>query len=163
MDKKERLALAQWILERNLSWIAASEIKVGAIVTIDMAMLGGLAAAFGNLKIAERTGCIYLWALTGTVPIAISIFCSGMSLLPRMDGPERSFLFFGRIAQLERESYSAKFRQVSDEELLDDLTSQIHRNAEIAASKFSWVRRSMWWSFLSVIPWIISMAILMKR
>jgi hypothetical protein len=163
MDQKERLALAQWILERNLSWIAASEVKVGVIVTIDMAMLGGLAAAFGNLKIAERTACIYLWALGGAVPIVIAIFCSGMSLLPRMDGPERSFLFFGRIAQLERVNYSEKFRQVSDEEFLDDSTSQIHRNAEIAASKFSWVRRSMCWSFFSVIPWIISIAILMKR
>lgn len=163
MDQKERLAIAQWVLERNLAWIAASEVKVGFIVTIDMAMLGGLAAAFGNLKIAERIGCIYLWALTGAIPIAIAIFCSGMSLLPRMDGPERSVLFFGRIAQLDRANYSAKFRQVSDEELLDDLTSQIHRNAEIAASKFLWVRRSMLWSFLSVIPWILAIAILVKE
>ena len=38
MDQKERLAIAQWVLERNLAWISASEVKVGAIVTIDMAM-----------------------------------------------------------------------------------------------------------------------------
>lgn len=162
-DEKERLDFAQWVLERNLSWIAAAEVKVGVIVTIDMAMLGGLAAAFGTLKAVERTACVSLGTLIVSAPIAIAIFCAGMSLLPRMDGPTHSLLFFGRIAQLDKANYLAKFRQATDGELLDDLTAQIHRNAEIAATKFSWVRRSMWWSFLSVIPWIISISMLMKR
>lgn len=38
---KERLQTAQWVLERNLAWIAAAEVKVGVIVAIDTAMLGG--------------------------------------------------------------------------------------------------------------------------
>lgn len=31
----ERLVTAQWILERNLGWVAAAEIKVGAITAVD--------------------------------------------------------------------------------------------------------------------------------
>ena len=162
-DEKERLDFAKWVLERNLSWIAAAEVKVGVIVTIDMAMLGGLAAAFGTLKDVERTACVSLGTLIASAPIAIAIFCAGMSLLPRMDGPTHSFIFFGRIAQLDKADYSIKFRQATDGELLDDLTAQIHRNAEIAASKFSWVRKSMWWSFISVLPWISAIAFLVKR
>ncbi|WP_233099873.1 hypothetical protein, partial [Acidovorax sp. IB03] len=40
--ENERLQTAQWVLERNLGWIAAAEVKVGVIVAIDTAMLGGV-------------------------------------------------------------------------------------------------------------------------
>jgi hypothetical protein len=40
-----RLPTAQWIFERHLAWIAAAEVKVGAIVTIIASMLGDLVAA----------------------------------------------------------------------------------------------------------------------
>lgn len=42
----ERLVTAQWILERNLGWVAAAEIKVGAITAVDIAMLAALGASF---------------------------------------------------------------------------------------------------------------------
>lgn len=41
MTDDERLKAAQWVLERNLAWVAAAEVKVGVIVAIDTAMLGG--------------------------------------------------------------------------------------------------------------------------
>ncbi len=44
---KDRLTTAQWILERNLAWIEAADAKVAIIVTINVAMLGGLAGTFG--------------------------------------------------------------------------------------------------------------------
>ena len=162
-DEKERLDFAKWVLERNLSWIAEAEVKVGVIVTINMAMLGALAAAFGTLKAVERTEPVCLGTLIPAVIIAIAIICAAISIHPKLSGPPHSFLFFGRIAQMNKTDYSIKFRQATDGELLDDLTAQIHRNAEIAASKFLWVRRSMWWSFLSVIPWISAIAFLVKR
>jgi len=45
-DEVERLRVAQWVLERNLGWIAASEVKAGVVVAIDTAMFGALATAF---------------------------------------------------------------------------------------------------------------------
>ena len=163
LDEKERLDFAKWVLERNLSWIAAAEVKVGVIVTIDMAMLGGLAAAFGTLKAGERTAAVCLGTLVPAVLIAIAIICAGISIYPKVGGPLYSLLFFGRIAQIDKEDYSAKFRQATEGELLNDLTAQIHRNAEIAASKFEWVKKSMFWSFISVLPWISAIAFLVKR
>lgn len=51
----ESLQTAQWVLERNLGWIAAAETKVGVVVAIDTAMLGGLGAAFSGAETAART------------------------------------------------------------------------------------------------------------
>ena len=51
---KDRLTTAQWILERNLAWIAAADAKVAISVTINVAMLGGLGGIFGWTE-ANRT------------------------------------------------------------------------------------------------------------
>ena len=159
-NEKERIAAAQWILERNLTWIAAAEIKVGVIVTIDIAMLGGLATAFTTSDQTAHTAWAYLCTLSAAVTAAVAIFCAAMSVLPRVNGPAHSFIFFGRIVETDSATYSDRFRKVAGAELLNDLTAQIHRNAEIAATKFGWVSKSMGWSFLSVIPWVAAIAML---
>ena len=65
----ERLQAAQWMLERNLAWIAAAEVKVGVIVAIDTAMLGGLGVAFSAADVKTRT----YWAILFTLVAAILI------------------------------------------------------------------------------------------
>jgi hypothetical protein len=52
-SEKERLEIARWVLERNLAWIAASEIKIGVIVAIDTALLGSLGAILGHAGIVS--------------------------------------------------------------------------------------------------------------
>lgn len=162
-NERERITVAQWILERNLSWIAAAEIKVGVIVAIDIAMLGGLAAAFTTSDQVARTAWTYLCTLGSAVSLAIAIFCAAMSVLPRVNGPARSFIFFGCIAEMDSATYMDKFQKATGTNLLDDLTAQIHRNAEIALTKFAWVRKSMGWSFFSVIPWTAAIVMLVER
>jgi len=161
-DVKERLAVAQWVLERNLAWIAAAEVKVGVIVAIDTAMLGGLATAFGASDATARTVWACLWITSAAGTAVGGVLCAAIAILPRVSGPLRSLLFCGRVAELNREDYAIKFRGVTDTELLDDWVAQIHRNAEIAVMKFAWVRRSLWFSFISVLPWVAAMAMLTK-
>lgn len=163
MNDQERILTAQWIFERHLAWIAASEVKVGAIVAIDTAMLGGLGAAFSSIKASSLTPCAYVWVVGAALALAGGLLCAAMAVLPRVDGPEKSLLFFGRIGQLSRDDYSAQFKAASVEHLLDDWTAQIHRNAQIAGTKFAWVRRSMWFSFLSLLPWFPALVLLLKK
>ncbi len=44
----EKLAHARWVLERNLHWIAAAEVKVGIVIAIDTGLLGALASALST-------------------------------------------------------------------------------------------------------------------
>jgi hypothetical protein len=162
-NERERLAMAQWVLERNLAWIAAAEVKVGVIVAIDIAMLGGLAAAYMASDQVTRTAWALLCILSAAGTAALAIFCAAMSVMPRTNGPNRSLFFFGCIVEMDSATYSDEFRKVANTKLLDDLTTQIHRNAEIAVTKFRWVRKSMGWSFLSVIPWIAAIAMLIEQ
>lgn len=157
-DTREKLATAQWVFERMLGWIAQAEIKVGIVVTIDIAMLGGLAAAFSDA--GEKTCWMYALSIISVALAVAGLACAAFSVLPRLDGPERSLLYFGRVAGMQRADYLARFKQMSDEDMLDDWLDQIHRNAEIAKLKHMWVRRAMEWSFLSAIAWAIAIALL---
>lgn len=57
-DDKERIDAAKWIFERTLGWIAAANVKIGAAIVIDTAMLGGLAAAFAGSDYHLRTAWV---------------------------------------------------------------------------------------------------------
>lgn len=159
---KERLQTAQWVLERNLAWIAAAEVKVGVIVAIDTAMLGGLSATFSSADGGGRTTCIWLFAVGAAILLGGALLCAAMAVLPRVSGPEKSLLFFGRIGPRAEVDYVENFKKATDAEFLEDWTAQIHRNAQIACDKFSWVRKSMWCSFLSVMPWVAAIVTLLN-
>lgn len=160
-DVEGRLARAQWVLERNLAWIAAAEVKVGVVVAIDVAMLGGLGAAFSGAKVVPAWG--YVFSFLAAIALASGLITAAMAVLPRLTGPKNSVVFFGCIAKEESADYRDRFRNVSDLELLDDWTTQIHRNAEIALEKFAWVKSAMWWSFLSVLPWFGAIYLLVQK
>jgi len=158
-----RLQTAQWIFERNLAWIAAAEVKVGVIVAIDTAMLGGLGTAFSASEAARRTLWVNLWTYSAAFLIAAGLFCAAMAVLPRVTGPVKSLLFFGRIGNQKESDYIHELSQASVKQLLEDWAAQIHRNAQIACDKFSWVRKSMYWSFLSLLPWFAAITSLLEK
>jgi len=159
----ERLKIAHWVLERNLHWIAASEVKTGVIVAIDTAMLGSLAAAYSSVPVAAHTAYAGFFAAVAAVCLGFGVFCAAMVVLPRVTGPTSSFLFFGCIAKTPAADFAEAFRNASHDQLLTDCLAQIHRNAEIATAKFQWVRDAMAWSFLAVLPWLAALTVLLWR
>lgn len=162
-SERERLVVAQWVLERNLTWVAAAEVKVGVIVAIDTALLGSVGAAYAGADVVARTAWAYLWAIGAAGAAAAGILCAAMAVLPRLTGPAKSLVFFARVGTLDQAEYFEKFKNASDAQLLEDWTAQIHRNAQIACDKYSWVRASMYWSFVSVIPWFAAILTLLRK
>ena len=160
----ERLQTAQWVLERNLGWVAAAETKVGVVVAIDTAMLGGLGAAFSAAEVAVRTQhWAFLFTLAAALVLGAGLSCAAMSVLPRVTGPSKSLLFFGRIGPCAEVDYISNFKSASVDELLEDWTAQIHRNAQIACDKYKWVRLGMLWSFLAILPWFSAIVCLIQK
>jgi hypothetical protein len=159
---RDRLTTAQWILERNLAWIAAADAKVAMIVTINVAMLGGLAGTFGWSE-AHRTSWAYLACMMAVILSGSGVFCAAMAMFPRTDGPKQSLLFSVPVSGMNLPDYQAALKDSSDEQLLDDWAGQVHRNAEIAKSKFEWVRVAMIWSFLGVPAWVVAIGVMLTK
>lgn len=162
MNSSERMQLSQWILERNLHWIAAADVKIGVVVALDTAMLGTLAAAFSALPAAQRTTWAYLFSVLAACFLVAALICARMSVLPRTEGPKSSFIFFGRIAEHNAPDYAEAFKKASEDDLLNDCLAQVHRNAQIACDKHAWVRAGMMWSFGAVAPWALALGALIR-
>lgn len=154
----ERLNNARWTLERQLAWIVAADVKVGVVVTLHVAMLGGLGAAYSaaNAKSAWVNGSAFAYALCAFV----ALLCAALALWPRTLGPVKSLVFFGRVAEVKCEDYVYAFEKTSDDDFLKDLTTQIHRNAEIARDKHDHVGKAMMISFIGALSWVAAIGLL---
>jgi hypothetical protein len=161
-NDKERLEVAKWIFERSLGWIATADNKVVVAVAIDTAMIGGLAAAFSASDAHSRTAWACLSIICSTGGFIFALFCAAMAAIPRMLGPVSSMIFFARISEKSEADYVGDFSRLTESQLLHDLTTQIHRNSQIATAKHKWVRKSLIWSFFAIAPWIAAVAQLVK-
>lgn len=155
MTIKNKIADAQWILEKNLSWIASADVKAGVIITLNIAMLGGLAATYADASVRQQ--CLsFQFVTTAAILEILSTAFTAFAIFPRLDGPDRSLIYFGKITHLTLAEYNNEFRKASDNDFLSDLTEQIHRNAEIAKVKHIWVKRATITSFISSISWVLA-------
>jgi hypothetical protein len=159
----DRLKYSQWILERNLQWIAASDVKTAVIVAVSTGMLGALASAFGTTPLANHSCWANASTAIASVCLGFAIICATMTVLPRIGGSQNSFIFAGAIANLPASRYATEFGNATDEELLADCLAQIHRNADIARQKFSWVRAGITSGLIAVFPWILALATLLHK
>ncbi|MCK9389757.1 MAG: DUF5706 domain-containing protein [Sulfuritalea sp.] len=157
-NEQDRFRAAQWILERQIGWIATADVKVGVIVAIQTAMVGGLAAALGTTpqKTEWALGC----AIVAFICAIGAFMCAAFAVFPRTDGPPKSLLYFGRICALKQSDYVSQLRFATGDELLTDCADQIHCNAKIAETKHCWVKNAMIWSFLAAPPWVIAILLL---
>ena len=162
-NDKERLDNAKWLFERTLGWIATADVKVGVAVAVDTAMLGGLAAAYTTSDPAARTAWAILFALASIGGMLVAIFCAAMSAVPRMLGPVSSMIFFGRISERTESDYVAQFQKLTERTFLEDLLTQVHRNAQIATAKHVWIRKGLIWSFFAAIPWLAAVLMLVRK
>lgn len=158
VNTQERIGMAQWVLERNLGWIAAAEIKVAAICAIDTAMLAGLGAIF--TQSGQKTTASYIFGGLALLLIVVGFFCAALVLKPRLrGGPDWSMLYFGRIAEVSWESFDREFSSAQGEDFLKDLTGQIHLNARIAQRKHEWVTHCLNWSLVGALVWLLAIIV----
>lgn len=143
MVSKDRLALLQWTLERQLQWVSNADAKAGALVAIYIAIVAAASTALQGmtftplqLKLALISGFLVLPGLL----YAIAVF------FPRVDGPLASVFFFKGIRSYSAPDYASSIAALTEAAAIDDLVQQIYRNAEIATAKHNALRSSIGWA-----------------
>ena len=109
MNDTERLNHARWTLERQLTWIAAADAKVGVVVTLHVAMLGGLGAAY--TAAVAKSSWVNGMAAAYAILALLSLICAAMALWPRTDGPKNSMIYFGCVVKGRCEDYVDEFKK----------------------------------------------------
>ncbi|MEQ1856245.1 MAG: Pycsar system effector family protein [Longimicrobiales bacterium] len=154
----DRLDLIDRILGRNLDWVAAADGKVAPILAMDTAMLGVMAALVPSASSWRAVPAIM--AGMASICLLVSLICLGAATFPRLHGPKESLVFFGGITTVERSKYVERLLAVPPQEIHEDFAEQVHRNAEIAATKFGFVRTAMVFLFAAIPFWLVAIGLL---
>ena len=151
-----RLEHAKWVLERNLGWIAAAEVKAGTVSAFDTALLGVLVALYAEHGWSVNRNAQILSFAATTFFLLMAIYCVAACIIPRTTGPGRSLIYFGCVKAQALSDYDIALRSASEEQLLNDCIAQIHRNAEIACEKYDWARAATLWTLVGAISWALA-------
>ncbi len=144
----------QYVLDKQLGWIASADARLSLVLPLSTAMLGSLAV------FAPKPNA---WNLAAGLPAALAtlflclsiIFCA-LACFPRTSGTDGSMIFFEGIRSRSVEEFASAAHSTEATAFANDLLEQCHINAEIASSKFRWVKRSITSLLISMLPWAIT-------
>jgi hypothetical protein len=95
------------------------------------------------------------------VLLLMSLFHVYLGLFPRLKGPSRSVVFFGRIASMAAAEFIATWRNTSDDLLEREILEQVWRNSAILAQKFHRLKVAFLYTAAAIVPWALSFAVLL--
>ncbi|MBP6912416.1 MAG: hypothetical protein KBB86_00605 [Candidatus Pacebacteria bacterium] len=151
---KIRIEQAELNLQRKLDWISRYDSRIAFVSGIAIAMLGVLVNAITSF--CNQPMYIYLSFGLALGLLFTSLIFVYKSQYPKTKSSNASLIYFGTIANLKVSDFKKRFKDLTDEEYLDDLLSQTHINAQILSKKFSYLKISLILILLSVIPWLIT-------
>ena len=140
------------ILARLLEWIRASDARVPPIAALNTAMLGVFAVNVPSRD--EWTWTLVAFGTSTVVSLIASLVLLAIATWPRTHGPEGSLTFFEGIKRTGLSGYRDAMTSLKEEDYLVELIEQSYRNAEIASSKFRFVRFAMSASFIGILLWL---------
>ena len=156
MDKSKVLELAPKQLERVLSFFARVEAKASFIFAINSALLGALALHVERYFTDWRR---YLALGAAVVGLATSFYYVYRCSFPALSGGHQSLIYFKEIAKLREQTFLKSFRDLEEDEYVDDLLSQTWRNSQILTEKFRTVKIAFIATALTLLPWSIYLAL----
>lgn len=144
----------EYILDKQLGWIAAADTRLSLILLISTAMLGSMAVH------APKPSS---WTILMAIPTSFAIFFLCLSIIfsacasfPRTSGTKGSLIFFDGINSRDINQFISAITSAQESDFREDLIRQCHINAQIALSKFIWVKRGLSSLFFAMPPWALS-------
>lgn len=156
----DQVRLQEQALDRLLDWIRAADTKTSTIMAIDTGMLGIVIALLPASKSGDVT--TLSWVGVGCFTLALSLTLCAVATFPRIKGPQNSLVYFEGIAARTPAEYARAVESRSSRDYLADLTAQCHRNAEIAATKYRNVQRSILCLLVGIGPWLAALFVLTR-
>lgn len=158
-------------LEMINTWINNIDTKVSFALALTGVFIGiifekGVPKAFQIInevtKLSELNGAdiiaiilvclLYIMSFLSIISFMLAIIARVRNL-----NNARSIFFFGTIETYELQDYKDKLRQITEQEILEDLEEQIHTNSRICNRKIKWYNIGMKLLLITIIIWFICM------
>ena len=159
---EERLKSHYESLSRVIRFTRSADTKAGPVLAIQLALLGTLAARSEKIQPIlladqwdiERMAIVVLIILYLVFLISVVVLAA-MVYIPINPRTGKSLIFFEDIATMEYESFRGQVKEMSPDEVEDQLLDQIYRVSKIASVKMRRVRSAFLLSVPSIILWIV--------
>lgn len=166
VNYEDKIDIATQTLERNIGFVANCDNKTSIVLAIIGVFLtiiltnDGLNTIYGiiNTCIEMKTFCsiMYLFALgVAIVVMVLGIYNLCIVLIAKTSETAEgvtltnSRIFFTGINRHGNyEVYKAKFYEMSEQELLDELIAQIYINSDIASKKYNKYNKGVKWTII---------------
>lgn len=114
-------------------------------------------------KLAELSGCEILAAVLVCVLYIVSflsVICFMLAIVARVKNlnSTSSIFFFGSIGKMNLQNYKEKIKQLTDQQIIEDLEEQIHTNSKICSQKTRWYNIGTRFLMVTIVLWFICMA-----
>ena len=162
---EERLKSHYESLSRAIWFIRSADMKAAPVLAVQLALIGTLATRFEKLTSIVATtpwdceqialsvlATLYALSVGGVVWFAIRVY------VPVNPKTGKSLIYFEDIAAMEYETFQAKAKDMSAEEIERQLLDQVYRVSRITSVKMRRVRWAFWMSVPAVALWISLMA-----
>lgn len=157
MDKSKLTELAPKQLERVLGFFARVEAKANFVFAVNSALLGGLAIHVERSDFNEWHRYVALGL--AVVGLATSYYYVYRCSFPTLGGGHRSIIYFKEIARLREQTFVKTFRDLEEDDYVDDVLSQTWRNSQILTEKFRTIKIAFIATGLALLPWSLYLAL----
>lgn len=154
MNIEKKINQTETNLQRKLDWVGRHDSRTTFVAGIFIAMMGVLASS--SSKVDNWTIFTYVvFGLSGLL-LAIGLFFIYKCQYPLTESSNNSLNYFGTIAEMKFDEFKKKSLSSSDEEYLEDLLYQVHRNSVILQLKFNYLKLALIILSISILPWLLS-------
>ena len=147
-------------LDRISDWIKGADSKATTLLAIDTTMIAAIVGL--SVRPGGWTQWSGVWILIGGAALVASLAMVALSALPQLAARAPSLLFFGDIASMSSDEYSARVESRSTSDYLRDLNSQCHRCSEIATRKYRWIRGATMVLIAGILPWMVALFLIVQ-
>lgn len=154
--ESNKITAAVKTLDTLLKWSGRYDNKLSVFAAIDIGMLGAMFIAIHPLISLILKFMFFLTLIL----LGFSLIEILLGSFPRTASPNKSLIFFGTIAKMDQDYFKKAFKNLSDEDYIDDILSQCHRNSQILSVKFLHFRIAVLLGMMAIIPWLLSFFLL---
>ncbi|MGN7839470.1 Pycsar system effector family protein [Stenotrophomonas sp. 22385] len=151
MEDESALTHLRWVMERQLHWISAADVKAGGMIGAYMALAAIAATLLDSANPPVQAKWLFGIAAAAMLPalcFAVAVF------FPRDEAKRSSLLFFGEISGVDLDKFKERCKATTIDQVKDDLMNQIYINAVIARCKHKYAKISIVWGLVALAVWL---------
>lgn len=167
LDVNKRIELALFNFEKINSGLIFADKKIGITLVFQTGLTGFLITnQTNNIKAVTSQNfdlihfLLYFSLVLFIILITRGIYFSLKALYPDISQKGNSLFFFGSIASQGIGKFKKNFSVLTAEKAEEDLINQVFIISQIANIKFSYVKNSIFSTFLAVIFWTTSLLLI---